>query len=119
MVWFGCTASEQENVCRFVAGYFPGELHVGYVTNGVHYPTWTCPEIRSLLEHNVKDKTYQNNPVWKIFTIPPMKAWALPMLKEKLINYIRERLANPQIVKYESPRHVVEIQEKSAAMYLP
>ena len=95
-------------------GYFPGELHVGYVTNGVHYPTWTCPEIRSLLEHNVKDKTYQNNPVWEnIYHTSDEKLWSVTNAqREKLINYIRERLANPQIVKYESPRHVVEIQEK-------
>ena len=25
-------------------GYLPEELHVSYVTNGVHYPTWTAPE---------------------------------------------------------------------------
>ena len=25
-------------------GYFPEELHVGYVTNGVHYPTWSVRE---------------------------------------------------------------------------
>lgn len=95
-------------------GYFPGELHVGYVTNGVHYPTWTCPEIRSLLEHNVKDKTFQNNPVWEnIYHTSDEKLWSVTNAqREKLINYIRERLANPQVVKYESPRHVVEIQEK-------
>ena len=23
-------------------GYFKNELHIGYVTNGVHFPTWTC-----------------------------------------------------------------------------
>ena len=25
-------------------GYMPEELHISYVTNGVHYPTWTAPE---------------------------------------------------------------------------
>ncbi len=95
-------------------GYFPSELHVGYVTNGVHYPTWACPEIRYLLEPNAKDKSFENNPVWEnIYNIPDSKLWDVTNVqRKKLIDYIRTRLVNPQIVKYESPRHVVEIQEK-------
>ncbi len=29
-------------------GYFPEELHIGYVTNGVHYSTWTAKEWKEL-----------------------------------------------------------------------
>ena len=29
-------------------GYIPEELYLGYVTNGVHYPTWTAKEWRQL-----------------------------------------------------------------------
>ena len=29
-------------------GYLPEELHVSYVTNGVHYPTWTAPEWKAI-----------------------------------------------------------------------
>ena len=29
-------------------GYYPEESHVGYVTNGVHFPTWTATEWRKL-----------------------------------------------------------------------
>lgn len=28
-------------------GYFPEENHVGYVTNGVHLPTWCAAEWKS------------------------------------------------------------------------
>ena len=31
-------------------GYFPEENHVGYVTNGVHFPTWTATEWRKLYD---------------------------------------------------------------------
>lgn len=29
-------------------GYMPEELHISYVTNGVHYPTWTAPEWKKI-----------------------------------------------------------------------
>ena len=95
-------------------GYFQSEMHVGYVTNGVHYPTWTCPEIRCLLENNGGEKCYDNNPKWdNILNIPDAKLWgATNTQRKKLIDYIRTRLVNPHIIKYESPRQVVEIQEK-------
>ena len=31
-------------------GYFPEENHVGYVTNGVHFPTWAATEWRKVYE---------------------------------------------------------------------
>lgn len=95
-------------------GYFPSELHLGYVTNGVHYPTWTSPEIRALIETPSSDKGFDNNPIWNsIENIPDGKVWDIRNLqRKKLIDYIRTRLVNPQLVKYESPRQVVEIQEK-------
>lgn len=95
-------------------GYFPSELHVGYVTNGVHYPTWTSPEIRSLIEVQGSENGYDNNPIWSsIENIPDGRVWNIRNIqRRKLIDYIRTRLVNPHIVKYENPRQVVEIQEK-------
>jgi glycogen phosphorylase/synthase len=95
-------------------GYFPSELHLGYVTNGVHYPTWTSPEIRKLIEIENDDKGFDNDPHWSsIYNIPDSKLWNIRNLqRSKLIDYIRTRLVNPQIVKFESPRQVVEIQER-------
>ena len=29
-------------------GYFKDELHIGYVTNGVHFPTWCAANLRRL-----------------------------------------------------------------------
>lgn len=94
-------------------GYFPSELHIGYVTNGVHYPTWTSPEIRSLIESKNDNKGFDNKPVWSsIDTVSDEKLWGIRNLqRKKLIEYIRTRLVNPQIVKFESPRNIVEIQE--------
>jgi phosphorylase/glycogen(starch) synthase len=95
-------------------GYFPSELHLGYVTNGVHYPTWTSPEIRSLIEGKGDELGFDNTPQWdNIHQIPDAKLWEIRnKQRSKLFNHLRTRLVNPHIVKYENPRHVVEIQEK-------
>ncbi len=96
-------------------GYFPSELHVSYVTNGVHYPTWTAHEWRSLLELELEggDGNYPK-PAWdQVVNIPDSKIWALRNHQRKLmVDFIRKRLSNPEIIKYESPRHLVEIQER-------
>ena len=34
----------QEMFSSIWKGYFPEEMHVGYVTNGVHFPTWSATE---------------------------------------------------------------------------
>ncbi len=95
-------------------GYFPSELHLGYVTNGVHYPTWTSAEIRELIEDKSNDFGFDNTPQWdKIYDIPDEKLWSIRNHQRRILfNHLRTRLVNPSIVKYESPRNVVEIQEK-------
>lgn len=95
-------------------GYFPSELHLGYVTNGVHYPTWTSAEVRKLIEEKNDELGFDNTPQWdKIYTVPDAKLWEIRnLLRRNLFDHLRTRLVNPHIVKYESPRNVVEIQEK-------
>ena len=39
-------------------GFFPEELHIDYVTNGVHYGTWTATEWRKLYESNFGEGSY-------------------------------------------------------------
>ena len=38
----------QEMFSSIWKGYFPEESHVGYVTNGVHFPTWSATEWKEL-----------------------------------------------------------------------
>ncbi len=38
----------QEMFSSIWKGYFPEESHVGYVTNGVHFPTWSATECKEL-----------------------------------------------------------------------
>jgi phosphorylase/glycogen(starch) synthase len=96
-------------------GYYHDELHVNYVTNGVHYPTWTAKEWRNLYEsaNPNLEKDYPK-PAWdQISNIADQKIWSIRNNQRKrLIEHIKVRLNNPDIIKYESPRHVVEIQER-------
>lgn len=107
-------AVSQRMFANLWPGYFPSELHIGYVTNGVHYPTWASPEIRDLIETSPNEHSFDNKPNWdNINNIPDAKLWDIRNAnRKKLIDYIRTRLVDPQIVKYENPRQVVEIQEK-------
>jgi len=101
--------------------YFHDELHVSYVTNGVHYPTWTAKEWRNLYEsaNPEVDKDYPK-PAWdQISSITDSKIWDIRNnQRNKFITYIKSRLNNPDIIKFENPRHVVEIQENLSSRSL-
>ncbi|RXQ96217.1 alpha-glucan family phosphorylase [Ancylomarina salipaludis] len=97
-------------------GYFPEESHIGYVTNGVHYPSWTAKEWRSLYElefseNFIKD---QSNPEhWKkIYEVSDERIWEIrTKLRKKLINYIKIRFQKSWIRRYEDPRRMLNIIE--------
>lgn len=95
-------------------GYFPEELHIGYVTNGVHYPTWTAKEWRTLYEKEF-DKSFlndlSNKEYWrKIYEIPDEKIWDIKnTLRKKLIDYAKVRFQRNWIRRFEDPRSLVEI----------
>lgn len=97
-------------------GYFPEELHIDYVTNGVHYPTWTAKEWRSLYESEFSENFIQDqsNPEhWKkIYDVADEKIWGIRQsLRKDLINFIKTRFRKSWIRRYEEPRRMVEIIE--------
>ena len=78
--------------------YFPEELHVGYVTNGVHMPTWTSKEMKAIYESNFSKDWYDdesNEKIWEeIHKVPDETLWnAKKALKQKLVKYIYEHVA--------------------------
>lgn len=97
-------------------GYFKNELHIGYVTNGVHFPTWTSSMLRHLytryFPQGFEGHTY-NIPEWqKVHNIADKELWeARMMLKKKLINHIRKRYSDPNQVRLDSPGQMVQIIE--------
>lgn len=95
--------------------YFPNELHISYVTNGVHFPTWTAREWKSIMENGqATNSNGYKTPAWnELENIPDSKIWEIRnTLRKRLIKLINNRLSNPEMTRFESPRQVIEIQEK-------
>ena len=97
-------------------GYYPEESHVGYVTNGVHFPTWTATEWRKLYAKYF-DKNYiydqSNESLWHaIYNVPDAEIWETRMaLKKKLVDYIREKFAATWLKNQGDPSRVVNLLE--------
>ena len=95
-------------------GYYPEESHVDYVTNGVHFPTWTATEWRKVYAKYF-DKNYiydqSNENLWHaIYNVPDAEIWETRMaLKKKLVNYIREKFAATWLKNQGDPSRVVAL----------
>jgi alpha-glucan phosphorylase-like protein len=94
-------------------GYFPEELHIGYVTNGVHYPTWAAKEWKELHKkyfgHNFPE-TQSDISVWeKIQQVPDEEISNIKQkLKVKLIEYIKQRFTDTWVQRNENPKLITE-----------
>ena len=98
-------------------GYYPEENHVGYVTNGVHFPTWSATEWRKLYgkyfdEMFMSDQS--NQKIWEaIYNVPDEEIWATRMaLKNKLFDYIKGQFRETWLKNQGDPSRVVSLLEK-------
>ena len=98
-------------------GYYPEENHVGYVTNGVHFPTWVASEWKNLYT-KVFDKTFlsdqSNEKIWEaIYNVSDETIWETRQgLKNKLIAYIREEFRSSWLKNQGDPSRVVSLMQK-------
>ena len=98
-------------------GYFPEENHVGYVTNGVHFPTWAATEWRKLYAKYF-DASFMgdqsNQKIWEaIYNCPDDEIWATRMaLKNKLFAYIKEQFRETWLKNQGDPSRVVSLLDK-------
>ncbi len=93
-------------------GYFPEELHVSYVTNGVHMPTWAASEWKSVYKRTFPAEWWydQSNPeMWKAYNdLPDETIWNTRMkLKNKLIDYIKEKFQEDWMKSQGDPARIV------------
>ena len=98
------------------AGYYPEENHVGYVTNGVHFPTWCATEWRKVYAKyfDAKHMSDQSNEeIWHgIYNCPDEEVWATRMaLKNKLFEYIKEQFREKWLKNQGDPSRVVSLLE--------
>ena len=97
-------------------GYFKNELHIGYVTNGVHFPTWVASNLRRLYAKyfgNAFEGHTYDIPEWQnVHKIDDKELWEERMaLKNRLIKTIRKRFSDPTQVRLQSPRQMVQVVE--------
>ncbi|MBO8470624.1 MAG: alpha-glucan family phosphorylase [Bacteroidetes bacterium] len=97
-------------------GYLPEELYVSYVTNGVHYPTWTAQEWKDIHEKvfgdEFKTHHYDKSCFEGIYKVSDEEVWNVrTRLRKKLIDEVKDRLSNPAATNHYSPKQIVTIKE--------
>ena len=97
-------------------GYYPEENHVGYVTNGVHFPTWAATEWKQLYgkhfdKNFMSDQSNQN--IWEaIYNVDDEEIWKTRKgLKQKLVDYIRVQFRETWLKNQGDPSRVVSLLE--------
>ena len=95
-------------------GYFPEELHISYVTNGVHRPTWTAPLWKEVEQKYFKKEggAYTAASFEGIYNVPDEKiAHIQQELRTKLVGRIKNNLKETQNITYFTPREIVEVSD--------
>ncbi|HQF12091.1 MAG TPA: alpha-glucan family phosphorylase, partial [Paludibacteraceae bacterium] len=97
-------------------GYYPEELHVSYVTNGVHLPTWTTSEWKGVYEKYLGKDFYDdqsNMKLWQtIYEVPDQVIWETRVkMKNKLIDYIRLQFQENWLKSQGDPSRIMSILE--------
>ena len=98
-------------------GYAPEESHVGYVTNGVHMPTWAATEWKDFYGEHLNHDMFkdQSNPeMWKgIFDVPDEEIWNMRMtMKNKFINFVKKDFKEKWLKNQGDPTEVLKIVDK-------
>ena len=107
----------QEMFSSIWKGYFPEEGHVGYVTNGVHFPTWSATEWKELYFKYFNENFWfdQSNPkIWEaIYNVPDEEIWKTRMtMKNKLVDYIRKSFRDTWLKNQGDPSRIVSLMDK-------
>lgn len=107
----------QEMFSPIWKGYFPEELHVNYVTNGVHMSTWTASEWQRLYQKAFGPEwmsDLSNAAIWeRIYQVSDEDVWEThQVLKQKLIEYIRGKYMENWLRDQGDPSRVMSVLEK-------
>ncbi|HNX44088.1 MAG TPA: alpha-glucan family phosphorylase [Bacteroidales bacterium] len=95
-------------------GFFENELHIDYVTNGVHLPTWAAHQWKQLYK-NVFGDNFLNEQSdfksWqKIENVEDQVIWDIrQQLRGELIDFITRRYQEEMSYSHENPKHIIKI----------
>jgi phosphorylase/glycogen(starch) synthase len=106
----------QEMFSELWKGYTPDELHIGYVTNGVHLPSWIADETYELYKDVFGDDFLSRQgeiKMWeKIRKVDDKKLWILRnTLRKNAIDHVKKRLKRAITRRYEDPRIAMDVQD--------
>lgn len=98
-------------------GYSWEESHVGYVTNGVHMPTWAASEWKQFYTENLGKQMFgdqSNTEAWKgIFNVSDDSIWEMRQtMKNKFINFVKRDFKAKWLANQGDPSKVVDVLEK-------
>lgn len=98
-------------------GYFAEENHIGYVTNGVHLPTWADKNWQRLYNKVLGDdylEKQSDTKVWeKMQDVSDKEIWNIRKeLKHNLIEFIKVKITEDMQRRSESPKLIIETVEK-------
>ncbi len=98
-------------------GYFPSEIKIGHVTNGVHFGTWTSRLWRKLFRETFGPEFYDNQSIqsyWEMIReVPDHLIWGIrKQLKEELFEFLKTRLTGEMTRRQESPQNIVGTLER-------
>ena len=98
-------------------GYSWEESHVGYVTNGVHMPTWAASEWKEFYFNRLGEQVFtdSSNPeAWKgIFDVDDQDIWEMRcQLKQKFVNFVKRDFKAKWFANQGDPSAVVKVLDK-------
>lgn len=107
----------QEMFASIWKGYFPEESHVGYVTNGVHFPTWCASEWKALYAKYFNENFWfdqSNAKIWEaIYDVSDEEIWKTRLtMKNKLVDYIRKQFRETWLKNQGDPSRIVSLMDK-------
>ena len=98
-------------------GYAPEESHVGYVTNGVHMPTWAASEWKEFYSEQFGAdfaERQEDERTWApILKTPDEDVWEMRMrLKNKFINFVKRDFSETWLKNQGDPTRIMSIVDK-------
>ena len=103
-LWPGCGAND---------------VPIGYVTNGVHLPTWMADPMRALLERHLGHgwETRDDDATWaRLDSVPDEELWAVrTQLRTHLVEFVREKSIADRLARGEQIPYV----ESAASTFDP
>ena len=104
----------QDMFASLYPGYYSDELHISYVTNGVHYPTWAASEWQQF-HYKLFGKDFLEKQddldIWdKIHSVPDQEIWRIHNIqKKRLFTYLKKRLTLEMTARQENPAHIFNL----------